>query len=99
MKKNKVKFKQVAFKILNLEYLHPNEAITKLQESLNEIPEEFRDSAIINKEDDYDGSCDFVLKYSRPMTAEEIEQENRTIERQKEWRRQQFEALKKEFGE
>ncbi len=79
-------------------------AIEKLENFRRSVPEEFVQTLELSLESDYDSSyANVEVFYWRPETTEERadreQREKEYAERTKIIRRQQYEAMKKEFGD
>lgn len=79
----------------------PHEVIRNIQDMLEQVPVELRDQVMIDIDAREDYGCTIVevqAYYYRPETAEEIRKFKQSQERIREYRRRQYEDLKKEFG-
>lgn len=90
----------------DFDYDDAQECIDQLQDAVDNIPEEFRDSAKITivsnrqYDEDYE-SCEIIVSYQRPETDLEMQQRqfrlNRDNERKLETERAAYERLRKKF--
>lgn len=79
-----------------------NSAIDELKKVLEEIPEEYRDTAVlmIEAEEEYGSpTTSYSISYKRPMTEQEIENstlsKQRQIKERKQWLKRQLADLEK----
>jgi len=82
---------------VDVKYERLVDVIEMLKKELEAIPEERRASAEVDIEGGYDYGYELVIEYKRPYTAEELDVMAASEQRNKEYRRKQYEALKKEF--